>query len=293
MMRKWNLIFLLFFLVLVTSGHDAFARTTKKTHATSSKQHHVQKKPSAPVAKKKRSTPHKKKLARKTKRMNHNLPSHGSNQNAIHANSNLPAYLFSESEQSLVDYVHSMVSGLRYSTYQLGGTYINSTKGEYIVDCSTYVDHVLKSVYPNAYQRLAHYSQSQKPTSDDFYHYFTEISDRDANGWNPIHSVNELRPGDILVFRYTNRVGDETGGHVMIVMDRPRAKDNLYAVRVADSASDGHSEDTRRPHSSGVGIGTLLLKTDHTQTPRAFAWKAGSRWQSNVAFAMGRPREHA
>lgn len=293
-MRKWNLIVFLFFLVLFVSGQNAFARTTKKTHLTPHKQQHAaQKKISQHSAKKTHLTQHKKptttphKIAKR-----HNLPSHGSNQNAIHASSNLPVYLYSESEQNLVDFVHTMVSRLHYSTYRLGGTYINSSKGEYVVDCSTYVDHVLKSVYPHAYQRLSQYSQSQKPTSDDFYHYFTEVANQDSS-WNAINDVSQLRPGDILVFRYTNHVGDETGGHVMIVMDKPRAQDNFYAVRVADSASDGHSQDTRRPHSSGVGIGTLLLQTDHTQRPKAFAWKAGSRWQSNVAFAMGRPREHA
>ena len=282
----------LFLCALIAFGQDAFARTVKKTHPTThrSTAHHAQKKH---TTKKTHVSRLKKKPVKKHKVAGHNLPSHGSNQSAIHASSNLPAYLYSDSEQNIVDFVHNMVSSLRYSTYRLGGTYINSAKGEYVVDCSTYVDHVLKAVYPSAYQRLAQYSQSQKPTSDDFYHYFSELSSNGAGRWNAVRDVSELRPGDILVFRYTNRIGDETGGHVMIVMDKPKAKDNFYAVRVADSASDGHSQDTRKPHSSGVGIGTLLLQTDHTQMPRAFAWKAGSRWQSNVAFAMGRPREHA
>ncbi|MBV9576831.1 MAG: hypothetical protein JO149_09430 [Gammaproteobacteria bacterium] len=203
--------------------------------------------------------------------------------------STLPVYLLSSIEKNLVSFVRNTMTTLQYSVYKLGGTHIDTSHGVYIVDCSSYVDHVLKSIYPQAYSSLVASIGSEKPTSDDFYHYFINLSTH-AKHWNTIEDVEELRPGDILVFRYKNSLGYERGGHVMIVMDKPIRHGDTFSVRVTDSASGGHSKDTRQPRSSGIGIGTLVLKVNpRTYQPYAYAWKIGSRWQSNVSFAMARP----
>ena len=104
--------------------------------------------------------------------------------------------------------------------------------------------------------------------------------------------VEKLQPGDILVFRYKNSRGTETGGHVMVVMDKPERASDVYFVRVADSAPSRHSEDTRHINESGIGIGTLLLKANpKTGKPSAFAWGVNGYWNKNVKFAMARPIE--
>lgn len=192
----------------------------------------------------------------------------------------------------LVDFVQKSVSTIRYSAYKLGGSHIDTTKGIYIVDCSGYVDHTLQSVFPKAYFDLVDSTGADKPNSQHYYNFFTGLSD-DSNEdsyWNKVEDVEQLQPGDILVFRYKNSRGKETGGHVMVVMNKPVRDDNQYLVSVADSAPAGHSQDTRMPHVSGVGIGTLLLKVNpKTGQPAAYAWKVGSRWKRNVNFAMARP----
>ncbi|VVC74953.1 hypothetical protein AQUSIP_02270 [Aquicella siphonis] len=203
--------------------------------------------------------------------------------------SHMPSYLLSTIEKNLVNFVRNTVAGIRYTAYKLGGTRIDENRGIYVVDCSSYVDHILKTIYPRAYSSLTNWSGTEKPTTTDYYQYFTNLSD-DAKHWNTIEDVEELRPGDILVFRYKNRRGAETGGHVMIVMDKPTREGDTFKVRIADAASTGHSKDTRMPHSSGIGIGTMLLRVNpKTFQPYAYAWKIGSRWESNVNFAMARP----
>ncbi len=78
----------------------------------------------------------------------------------------------------------------------------------------------------------------------------------------------------------------------MIVMSKPIFDTNAFLVRVADSASAGHGDDTRSHHVSGIGIGTLLLKVNpHTGQPNAYAWNFSSYWNNNVKFAMGRPKD--
>jgi cell wall-associated NlpC family hydrolase len=201
----------------------------------------------------------------------------------------LPGYLLSSIEKNLVHFVRNTIESIRYTTYKLGGTKIDTSKGIYIVDCSTYVDHILKTIYPRAFSSLSTWSGSQKPTTNDYYHYFRNLSD-DSEHWNAINDVEELRPGDILVFRNKNRYGTQIGGHVMIVMDKPERKGNIFLLRIADSASSGHSKDTRMPHTSGIGIGSMLLKVHPgTLRPSAYAWRVGSHWETNVSFAMARP----
>lgn len=204
------------------------------------------------------------------------------------ATSSVPTYSLSSIEKNLVGFVRNTIASLRYSVYQMGGTRIDTSRGVYIVDCSGYVDHILKSVYPQAYSSLVSSTGSEKPTTDDFYHYFTNLSA--SKNWNTIDDVEQLRPGDILVFRYKNSLGYERGGHVMVVMDKPVRNADTFLVRVTDSASGGHTKDTRQPRTSGIGIGTLLLKVNpKTYQPYAYAWKVGSRWETNVNFAMARP----
>ena len=102
--------------------------------------------------------------------------------------------------------------------------------------------------------------------------------------------MDQLRAGDILVLRYMNSHGYQTGGHVVIVMDKPIRDTDVFFLRVADSARSRHSQDTRQRHESGIGIGTMLLKINpKTGQPAAFAWGVGSYWNKNVTFAMARP----
>lgn len=202
----------------------------------------------------------------------------------------LPDYLMSSTEKNLVEEVRNSITTLSYTSYKLGGAKIDKSRGVYVVDCSSYVDHILKSIYPDAYSSLTNYSGSYKPNSHDFYEYFQNLSESSESNWDTIEDVKKLRPGDIIVFRFKAKMSRNRPGHVMIVMDQPIRQNDVFLIRVADSAPSGHSVDTRQPHASGIGIGTLLLKVDpNTHSPYAYAWKVGSRWENNVNFAMARP----
>jgi hypothetical protein len=193
-------------------------------------------------------------------------------------------------EDRLVNFVNSTVDTLRYSVYKLGGRKFDTSRGIYILDCSDYVDNILQAVYPNAYGNLVNSTGTEKPTSQHYYHFFSKLDDESNRYWNRIDDVDQLRPGDILVFRTKNRTGSETGGHVMVVMNKPTSDENVFIVRVADSAPSGHSDDTRQANASGIGVGNLMLKVNpNTGEPKAYAWKEGSRWKNNVNFAMARP----
>lgn len=192
--------------------------------------------------------------------------------------------------QKLADFAHQTVDNLRYSSYRYGGTRFDVQRGIYQLDCSHYVDNLLNQTNPNAYYTLAHSTGSPHPSSEHYYKFFNRLSAEPSSEWHKIEDSQQLQTGDILVFRYLSSRGRSAGGHVMVVMNKSVLKQDVVAVQVADSASAGHSQDTRGPRKSGVGIGTLLLKVDaRTGQPYAYAWRTDAPWKQNVSIAMGRP----
>jgi hypothetical protein len=192
-------------------------------------------------------------------------------------------------DKRLVEFINKMVATLRYSAYKLGGTHFDTSRGVYIIDCSNYVDRLLKETYPRAYSKLVNWSRSAKPTTHDYYHFFTKLSDDPQRYWNPVEDVKQLRAGDILVFRKKTNMGS---GHIVVVMDKPIRNKNMFILRIADSAPFRHSQDTRLPNVSGIGIGTMLLKVNpKTYQPSEYAWSLGSSWKKNFVFAMARPMD--
>jgi cell wall-associated NlpC family hydrolase len=195
----------------------------------------------------------------------------------------------STTEHNIVGLVHNAVMSLHHTVYRYGGNYFNMAKGVYEVDCSDYVDDLLRISDPKAYQDLANSTHTEKPTSRDYYNFFNDLPDNSGHAWQRVDDVEALKPGDILVFQ--NR--SYGGGHVMVVMDTPSPSTydtNTYFVKVSDSASSRHSDDTRARHASGIGIGTLMLKADpQTGEPSAYAWTVDSGWEQNVDVAMAEP----
>jgi len=195
----------------------------------------------------------------------------------------------------IVSMVDDTIKNLRYSVYKLGGTHYDAQKGVYMVDCSDYVDHLLHDASPQAYTNLAQWSGSYRPTSAHYYDFFTRYINGapKSTSWQKVENSEKLQGGDILVLRYKSSRGRSAGGHVMVVMNEPRGYANVLQVRVADSAASGHSADTRAAHTSGIGVGTMLLKVNNSGQPYAYAWSADSPWKSNVEFAMARPLNRA
>jgi len=201
--------------------------------------------------------------------------------------------LSKNAKQSLAQLADRTVQTLRHTMYKLGGTHFDSSKGVYEIDCSGYVDNLLHQANPQAYSSLSEWSKTFRPTSKDYYDFFNRLPRNNWGYWHKIGGVHELQPGDILVFRYKNKNSKRVGGHVMVVMDKPtpdRSAPNVFWVNVADSAASGHTNDTRPAHTSGVGIGALLLKVNPgTNVPNAYAWRAGAAWKHDMNFVMAEP----
>lgn len=218
--------------------------------------------------------------------------------NTLHLAGALPSHEHSSSSflkipsrKDMVAFVGHAVSTLRHNHYRLGGGRFDLSRGIYSLDCSRFVDKVLSQVYPAAFSNLVTATGTGLPATLHYYNFFSDLSHgQEESHWNRIDRIGQLRPGDILVFRYKNLHGRRTSGHVMVVMEKPVATTHqAYSVRVADSAPIRHSQDTRLANESGIGIGTMLLKPTSSGKPAAYAWELGGTWKNNVRFAMARP----
>lgn len=274
-------------LTVADAASHAVAKASAHRHAKHKIQHkHVIKKQAKKHGKKMR----KKVVARKKEILLPVIPEEPPLINNTDLATSMYGGMMLSAEKKLVNLVNQTVSSLRYSAYKLGGRHFDAERGVYILDCSSFVDRILQESSPHAYSSLVDATGAEIPVTQNYYRFFHALSYNPNNYWNKVEGIEELRAGDILVFRYRNSRGRETGGHVMIVMEKPVRDSDIFFVRVADSASSAHSEDTRQPSKSGIGIGTLLLKANpKTGEPSAFSWGESGYWRKNVNFAMARP----
>lgn len=199
--------------------------------------------------------------------------------------------LFAFDDSQFINLVNQSQIHLKRTHYKLGGSQFDLRQGVYNVDCSGYVDELLKRAAPDAFNELTNFSNTARPNTLHYYNYFQKLAYKDqSTHWEPIDQVKSLKPGDILVFRY-KRLRRRVAGHIMVVLNNARpfqGNPNQYIIRVADSSPYRHSNDTRR--SSGVGQGDMLIKTDHlTGAPVAYAWKVDGPWQNQMLYNMARP----
>lgn len=272
-----------------TAAHQTHKKTTKKKHRTHTKKH------------KHKSATHAKAVSQvdddddddnnDATTSTTTVTKEASNEDTSKITSH-SANLVASMEQRVVGFVHQTVNTMRYNVYEFGGTKFDTQKGVYALDCSSYVDNILKTVYPHAFSNLVDITGADRPSTQHYYDFITRLSHNPRYLWNKIDDVSQLRPGDILVFRYKTRHNIVRGGHIMVVMNKPVQDSEGFKVRIADSAPSRHSNDTRETNESGIGIGTLLLKANpKTGRPYAYAWKEGAGWERNVKFAMARPTE--
>jgi hypothetical protein len=199
-------------------------------------------------------------------------------------------YAATDASRDLLVRVDEALNALTY-TYYTHNHYWNDLTGVYKTDCSGFANTMVEDATPEAFDQLTDRRDTSRPLAEDYYYLFRSIPYGTTRyDWTRVKKVSELRPGDVLVWKY--KYSSSTTGHVMIVASKPVRDSrwsNVYKVRIADSANSGHGNDNRGKSGSGVGAGEILLRySTEYGTPYAYAWNLNGIWHTDVSFAMAR-----
>ncbi|MBB4689331.1 hypothetical protein [Amycolatopsis jiangsuensis] len=152
--------------------------------------------------------------------------------------------------------------------------------------CASFQTQLLKRVYDWADDEFfATHFGSVSPPSRTYRWIFAR---RAVPHFAPVHTVRDLRPGDLVVIDYGHRRLVNTG-HIAAVREPPRLlEDHGYVVPVADCTADPHGSsprfpDSRSPGGQGAGYGHLVLHADPgTGSFAGYAWSVTARQHHHV-----------
>jgi len=172
------------------------------------------------------------------------------------------------------------------------GFRVNEKRGIYAFDCSGMTHWVLRRAAPRAAAASA-FGLSGRPLARDYQRRIARVAPGSTrHGWSRVQRVDEARPGDVIAWIKPKIIDSPNTGHVAFVLLPPvrvTGYENAYLVRIADSTSLLHDDDTRGG-GSGFGFGTILLVTNESGAPTAYGW-VGLRWRAfETEIAIGRPR---
>lgn len=169
------------------------------------------------------------------------------------------------------------------------GFHVNRSLGIYHWDCSQMLSWLLKHRAPRARKAV----DKDRPVA---WHYYRAIVEAPRNsygeGWRDIERLPDVRPGDVFAWRRPDSwpMG-ASSGHVGVVRSSPvpvPTLHNAYLVRIVDSTSEPHQDDTRRDGRTGLGEGTMLFLTDDEGVVTAYGWEGLQSTiyvQTDVQFA--------
>jgi hypothetical protein len=185
-----------------------------------------------------------------------------------------------------------IVNNLQQTDYQYTKN-IDADNGVYDCDCSQFANFVLLRAAPDHYASLVAAAGEPVPRAFDYYDFFRQLPPQADNGWQQVTALASAARGDLLAWRLPLEPGHDTG-HVVFVASTPTVDDQGYlAVRVYDSASKPHFDDTRGDGPgqwcSGVGSGFINFKVGDNGQPVAFQFAPPltSPFES-VPIAIGR-----
>ncbi|MDF1813443.1 MAG: hypothetical protein P1V20_14695 [Verrucomicrobiales bacterium] len=170
-------------------------------------------------------------------------------------------------------------------------TEIDEATGSIRCDCSGLVGYLLRRNFPWAYLALQgdEAPWRTRPLSVTYYETFVNAHQSGQDRWLRTNKIADAKPGDVLSWRKDEIAKGSTTGHTLLIAGHPvQESDYLYRVRVIDSTTKIHADDTRPAGTNGVGAGTMWFVTDESHTPVGFYVDANKRLATSTKIAIGR-----
>jgi hypothetical protein len=175
------------------------------------------------------------------------------------------------------------------TTYQ-HKTQVDLKAQTYRYDCVGFVAYALKQAAPQARAsafKALEIAPGRIPSPPMYVAFFQSLVQTPQVGWQVISRVQDLRPGDVVAWEYKTAI---SSGHAVIVASVPlSAEEGTWVVKVYDSTSSPHGEDTRPQDSrttvftasgkkSGLGHGMMAFSADpSTGAITGYRWSPKSK----------------
>jgi hypothetical protein len=202
-----------------------------------------------------------------------------------------PTFPATRPASPLLARAHRMLANLKDTTYQ-HVTDIDERTGEYYCDCSGFVSYLIRKELPAHYEAVPFPKPWRHPRAVEFHDAFAAAPAEPTSGqlWQRVTKLVDARPGDVASWRKAKIPEKGVTGHIVLFDSTPKpVAENLYEVLVIDSTSRPHKDDTRKPDQTGVGRGTIYLRTDGDGRPVAFATRSAEGPFTPYSIAIGRP----
>lgn len=195
--------------------------------------------------------------------------------------------------QGIVEISKAVFNNIQITRYN-HKSHIDEAKGEYILDCSSFVVLLLKKVSPLALASLTIDKTHTHARAKNFYDFFHSLANKEQKGgWIGIKKMREVEAGDIIAWKYDPSLAKKDTGHVVVVLEKPvNEEDGLYRIKVMDASKGKHANDTRVRGTDGVGMGEMWFRVDTSDKPIALHWSDKAKKPSYHAIAMGRVAEN-
>ncbi|MBI4510148.1 MAG: hypothetical protein HY698_10980 [Deltaproteobacteria bacterium] len=202
-------------------------------------------------------------------------------------------YAGSVAAEDLLIRVDEALNAITYTYYSTVNVW-DALRGIYKVVCAGYMNHVLDEALPSHYDAIRDYFGKGRLGIWDYYSYFRAISyGSSKGGWKRITRVTDLRPGDVIVWKYSEDSSSPAWGHGVVAVGLPERDyrwSGVYKLRISDSTRSPHSNDNRGTAGSGVGAGEMLFKVDSDGKPVKYAWTLKGYFKSDInGMALVRP----
>lgn len=185
-----------------------------------------------------------------------------------------------------------ILKGLKDTNYQ-SRTEVDPSKGIFRGNCSGLITYILRNHFPEAYLTVRGKDAPWKirPLAVTFYETFMAAGRKEGAkpGWERVPKLMDVKPGDIIAWRKPILKQGLNTGHVCMIAGLPTLEpDGRIKVRVADSTSGRHANDSRPKGVNGVGTGDMWFEVNEKGEPIAMWLNENSKRNPKYKIAMGR-----
>jgi len=192
------------------------------------------------------------------------------------------------SHEDLADAAEQVLNSVQETHYQ-HRTHVDTAAGVYDLDCSGFVDYLLKRLAPAQFAQLPIEAGHTRPRAQTYYEFLHGLRRTPLSGWESVQRLTAARRGDLLAWKRVALIQEKGDtGHVAIVAGPPIVQtDGSVKVAVYDSSAARHDADSRADGTNGVGKGVITFRVNLQGEPIAVRFNSEANF-STKPIAIGR-----